>query len=44
MASFKAKTGWVRPKRQKMKIIVPIISYPTRYKEFQKKWQKILKN
>ena len=43
MASFKAKTSWVRPKRQKMKIIVPIISYPTRYKEFQKIRKKIQK-
>ena len=36
MASFQAKIGWVRPKRQKMKIIVPINSYQTRYREFQK--------
>ena len=41
MPSFQAKTGWVSLKRQKVKIIVPINSYQTRYREFQKKSKKI---
>ena len=39
MASFQAKTGWERQRKseKKKKFIVPISSYPTHYKEFQKK-------
>ena len=37
MATFQAKTIWERLRKcEKKKIIVPIYSYPTRYKEFQK--------
>ena len=41
--SFQAKTGWERPRKRKKKIIVPINSYPTRNKKFQKNNKKILK-
>ena len=44
MASFQAKTGLEMLRKRENKIIVPISSYPTRYGEFQKKQQKILKN
>ena len=38
MASFQAKTGWERQRKsEKKKFIVSINSYPTHYKEFQKK-------
>ena len=43
MSSFQAKTGWDRPKKGKMKIIVPISSYPTSYGEFQKNRKKKIK-
>ena len=36
MASFQAKIGWEGLEREKIKIIVPISSYPTRNREFQK--------
>ena len=42
-ASFQAKTGWERPRKRKKKIIVPINSYPTCNKKFQKNSKKILK-
>ena len=42
-ASFQAKTGWERPRKKKKKIIVPINSYPTCNKKFQKNSKKILK-
>ena len=41
MASFQAKTGWDKSRRRKKKIIVPINSYPTRNREFQKNSKKI---
>ena len=45
MASFQAKEGGKGREIVKIKIIIPISSYPTRYKEFQKKKKlKILKN
>ena len=43
MATFKAKLGWKRPRKKKIKIIVPITSYPTRNREFQKNSKKIQK-
>ena len=44
MPSFQAKMGWDWPrKREKKKIIVPISSYPTRNREFQKNSKKIQK-
>ena len=43
MASFQAKIGWEGLEREKIKIIVPISSYPTRYREFQKNSKKIKK-
>ena len=43
MASVQAKTGWERPRKRKKKFIVPINSYPTRNKKFQKNSKKILK-
>ena len=42
-ASFQAKTGWERPRKRKKKIIIPINSYPTCNKKFQKNSKKILK-
>ena len=36
MASFQATTGWESPRNCENKIIVPIISFPIRYKKFQK--------
>ena len=43
MASFQAKTGRESPRKSEIKIIVPISSYLTRYKEFQKNSEKIQK-
>ena len=43
MASFQAKIGWEGLEREKIKIIVPISSYPARYREFQKNSKKIKK-
>ena len=40
MASFQAKTVGKGRKIVKIKIIVPIISYPTRNREFQKTLKK----
>ena len=45
MASVQAKTGWVRPKKRKKKIIVLINSYPTHNRKYQKiaeKFKKLL--
>ena len=36
MASFQAKIGWKRKKREKIKIIVSFRSYPTGQRKFQK--------
>ena len=36
MASFQATTSWESPRNCENKIIVPIISFPIRYKKFQK--------
>ena len=36
MASFQATTGWESLRNCENKIIVPIISFPIRYKKFQK--------
>ena len=44
MASFKTKISWERPrKRKKKKKIVPMSSYPTRNRKFQKNSKKIQK-
>ena len=40
MTSFQAKTDWERPRKRKKKIVVPISSYPTKNREFQKKSKK----
>ena len=47
MASFQAKIGWERQKREKIKIIVPFRSHPTGWRKFQKnskKFKKLKKN
>ena len=36
MASFQATKSWESPRNCENKIIVPIISFPIRYKKFQK--------
>ena len=41
MASFPAKIGWKRLRREEIKIIVPIRSYPKRNRKFQKNSKKI---
>ena len=44
MASFQATTGWESSRNCENKIIVPIISFPIRYKKFQriaKKFKKL---
>ena len=43
MASFQAKTGQERLRKREKKIIVPISSYPTQNREFQKTSKKIQK-
>ena len=46
MASFQAKIGWERPRKRKIKNVVPFRSHPTRNRKFQKnskKFQKIKK-
>ena len=43
MASFDARTGWERPRKREKKIVIPINSYPTRNREFQKNSNKIKK-
>ena len=42
MTSFHTKTGWGRPRKREKKN-VPISSYPTRNREFQKNSKKIQK-
>ena len=43
MASFQAKIGWKRQKREKIKIIVTFCSYPTGQRKFQKNSKKLKK-
>ena len=43
MPSFQAKIGWKRLRREKIKIIVPFLSDPTRNRKFQKNSNKIKK-
>ena len=43
MASFQAKIGWKKLRREKIKIIVPFRSYPTRNRKFRKNSKKIQK-
>ena len=43
MASFQAKIGWKGREREKIKIIIPFRSYPTRNKKFQKNSKKFKK-
>ena len=40
MASFHGKIGWKWPRREKIKIIVPIRSYIMRNRKFQKNRKK----
>ena len=47
MVSFQSKIGWKRPRKKKIKIIVPFRSYPalnTKLKKNSKKIQKIKKH
>ena len=41
MGSSQAKIGWKRLKKREIKIIVPLRSYPTGYRKFQKNSKKI---
>ena len=41
MASFQGKTGWERLRKRKKKMLIPISSYPTWNREFQKNGNKI---
>ena len=43
MASFHAKIGWKRPRKRKIQIIIPFLSYTTRNRKFQKNSKKIQK-
>ena len=43
MASFQAKVGWKRPRKEEIKIFVPFRSYPTRNRKFQKNSKRIVK-
>ena len=43
MASFQVKIGWKGQERDKINIIVPIRSNPTRYKNLKKNSKRILK-
>ena len=43
MASFQPKISWERPIKRKKKKIVPMSSYPTRNRKFQKNSKKIQK-
>ena len=43
MASFQAKVGWKRPRKEEIKIFVPFRSHPARSRKFQKNWKKIKK-
>ena len=44
MASFQANIGWERPRKREKKKIVPMGSYPTWNRKFQKYSKKIKKN
>ena len=44
MASFKARIGWKRARKEKVNIVVMFRSYPTRNRKFQKNSKKIQKN
>ena len=41
MAFFQVKTGWKRPRRENIKIIVPFRSNPTRNRKSKKNSKKI---
>ena len=43
MASFQAKIGWKRPRKRKIKIIVPFRYNPTRNRKLKKKAKKFKK-
>ena len=43
MASFQVKIGWKGQEREKINIIVPIRSNPTRYKNLKKNSKRIQK-
>ena len=43
MASFQVKIGWEWPRKREMKRIVPMSSYKTRNRKFQKNSKKIQK-
>ena len=43
MASFQAKIGWKGREQEKIKIIVPFRSYPTRNRKLKKNSKKIKK-
>ena len=43
MNTFLAKIGWKRMRKREIKIIVPFLSYPTRYRKFQKNRKKFKK-
>ena len=43
MASFQAKIGWKRPRKRKIKIIVPFRYNATRNRKFKNKSKKIQK-
>ena len=43
MASFQANIGWERPRKREKKKIVPMGSYPTWNRKFQKYSKKIKK-
>ena len=43
MASFQAKIGWKRPRKRKIKIIVPFRYNPMRNRKFKNKSKKIQK-
>ena len=43
MASFQDKISWERPRKGKKKKIIPISSYATRNRKFQKNSKKIQK-
>ena len=44
MASFQANIGWERPRKREKRKIVPMGSYPTWNRKFQKYSKKIKKN
>ena len=44
MASFQAKICWKRPKKEKIKFVIPFRSSLTRNRKFQKRMARKLKN